>query len=209
VFDFITHWVSGQPLSYLVVLGVAGFDVIFPLLPSETIVITAGTLAAHGRLMIWLILVAAAVGAFCGDNLCFFLGRQVGDPIARFLFRGEKGSKRLEWAESAIKRRGVLLILVGRFIPGGRTASTFAAGTLEMEWKRFAVADACAAVMWAVYAGMLGYVGGETFRHSLWKPLLIAFGIATLVGLGTEVYRRLQKRRGRDVLGDPLERAGT
>jgi len=209
VFDFITHWVSGQPLSYLVVLGVAGFDVIFPLLPSETIVITAGTLSAQGHLMIWLILLTAALGAFCGDNLCFFLGRQVGDPIARFLFRGEKGSKRLAWAESAIERRGVLLILVGRFLPGGRTASTFAAGTLEMEWRRFAVADACAAVMWAVYAGMLGYLGGATFRHSLWKPLLIAFGIATLVGLGAEVYRRVQKRRGKDVLGDPLERAGS
>lgn len=207
MFDFITHWVSGQPLSYLVVLGVAGFDVIFPLLPSETIVITAGTLSAQGHLMIWLILVAAAIGAFCGDNLCFFLGRQVGDPIAHFLFRGHKGQKRLEWAESAIKRRGVLLIVVGRFIPGGRTASTFAAGTLEMEWTRFAAADACAAVLWAVYAGMLGYLGGETFRHSLWKPLLIAFGIATLVGLGAELYRRVQKRRGKDVLGDPLERA--
>ncbi|HET8672166.1 MAG TPA: DedA family protein [Thermoleophilaceae bacterium] len=209
MFEFISHWVSGQPLSYLVVLGVAGFDVIFPLLPAETIVLTAGTLSAQGHLMIWLILLAAAVGAFCGDNVCFFLGRQVGDPIAHFLFRGEKGRQRLAWAESAIKRRGPLLILVGRFLPGGRTASTFAAGTLEMEWKRFAIFDAIAAVVWAVYAGMLGYLGGETFRHSLWKPLLIAFGIASLVGLGAEVYRRAQKKRGKDVLGDPLERAGT
>ena len=41
MFDFITHWVSGQPLSYLVVLGVAGLDVIFPLLKPIFVILTS------------------------------------------------------------------------------------------------------------------------------------------------------------------------
>jgi membrane-associated protein len=202
MFDWLTDAVTASPITYLVVAVAAGGDVLFPLIPSETIVITAGVLAAHGALSIWLIVPLAAVGAFAGDNASYWLGRKVGDPLARRLFGGERSRARLEWAERAIRRHGPLLVLVGRFVPGGRTASTFAAGMLELRYARFALADAVAVVLWAAYAALLGYLGGSTFRDSLWKPLAVSLGIAALVGLATEVWRRVQRRRGRDLLGD-------
>jgi membrane protein DedA with SNARE-associated domain len=73
-----------------------------------------------------------------------------------------------------------------------------------MPWRRFAVADAIAAACWAVYASMLGYAGGSSFEHSLWKPLLFALGIAILLGLAIEAYRRVQKRRGHELLRGEL-----
>jgi hypothetical protein len=51
---------------------------------------------------------------------------------------------------------------------------------------------------------MLGYAGGSSFEHSLWKPLLFALGIAVLLGLGIEAYRRVQKRRGHELLRGEL-----
>jgi membrane protein DedA with SNARE-associated domain len=204
LFDWITHLVGGNPWTYAVVCAVAAADVLLPLLPSETVVLTASVLAAHGQLEIWLIVALAAVGAFAGDNICFALGRHVGEPVARRLFKGEKGRERLRWAERAIGRHGTLLIVVGRFLPGGRTASTFAAGLSGLAYPRFLVADAVAAVAWALYASMLGYLGGAEFEHGLWKPLALAAGVALLVGLAIEGYRRVQQRRGRDVLGDRL-----
>jgi membrane protein DedA with SNARE-associated domain len=57
--------------------------------------------------------------------------------VAQRLFKGEKARGRLEWAERAIRRRGPLLVVIGRFIPGGRTASTFAAGTSIELWRRY------------------------------------------------------------------------
>jgi membrane-associated protein len=204
VFDWLTQEVSQSPLTYPVVLTAAGLDVLVPLIPSETIVIAAGVLAAQGDLLIWVIVPAVALGAFLGDNLCYFLGRKIGDPIADRLFDDEKGQARLLWAEEALRRRGAILIGVGRFIPGGRTATTFAAGTLEMPYRQFLVADAFAASIWALYVSMLGYLGGETFQDSLWPPLAASFGCAMAVGLGFEVWRRLQERRGKDILGDEL-----
>jgi membrane-associated protein len=204
LFDWITHLVGGSPWTYAVVCGIAAGDVLFPLLPSETVVLTASILAARGVLTLWLIVPLATVGAFVGDNVCFALGRKVGEPVARRLFRGEKGRDRLEWAGRAIDRHGALIIVVGRFLPGGRSASTFAAGLSGLRYRRFAFADAFAALAWALYASLLGYLGGESFRHGLWKPLLLAAGVALLVGLAVEGYRRLQERRGRDVLGDQL-----
>jgi membrane protein DedA with SNARE-associated domain len=73
-----------------------------------------------------------------------------------------------------------------------------------MPWGRFAVADAIAAAAWALYATMLGYAGGSSFEHSLWKPLVFAFGIALLLALGIEAYRRVQHRRGRELLRGEL-----
>jgi membrane protein DedA with SNARE-associated domain len=206
------HWLTqqisgGGALPYLVVALAAGGDVLLPLIPSETLVITAGVLAAQGRLLIWLIVPSVTLGAFIGDNASYWLGRGIGDPVARRLFKGEKAHARLEWAENAIRGHGPLLVVVGRFIPGGRTASTFAAGTLCLGYRRFLAADAVAACAWALYASMLGYLGGSAFRHSTWKPLLISLGVAGATTLAIEAWRRHRRRHGKDLLGDDLPRA--
>jgi membrane protein DedA with SNARE-associated domain len=203
--DWLTREISsGGALPYLVVALAAGADVLLPLIPSETLVITAGVLAAQGRLLIWLIVPVVAAGAFVGDNACYWLGRGIGDPVAQRLFKGEKAHDRLEWAENAIRGHGPLLVMVGRFIPGGRTASTFAAGTLCLGYRRFLIADAVAASVWALYASLLGYLGGSAFRHSTWKPLLISLGVAGVITLAIEVWRRHRRRQGKDLLGDDL-----
>lgn len=204
MFDWLTQAVTGGALSYLVVGLAAGGDVLLPIIPSETLVITAGVLAAQGKLSIFLLVPCVALGAFLGDNACYWLGRGVGDPIARRLFKGEKARGRLEWAENAIRGHGPLLVVAGRFIPGGRTASTFAAGTLCLDYRRFLVADVAATGAWALYASLLGYVGGSAFRHSTWKPLVISLGVAGLIALALEVWRRYRRRQGKDLLGDDL-----
>lgn len=204
MFEWLTQEVSQSPLTYPVVLAAAGLDVLIPLIPSETIVITAGVLAAQGDLLIWVLVPAVALGAFLGDNLCYWLGRKIGDPIADRLFDDEKGQARLQWAEEALRRRGAILIGVGRFIPGGRTLTTFAAGTLEMPYRQFLVADVFAAGIWALYVSMLGYLGGETFQDNLWLPLGASFACAMAIGLAFEAWRRVQRRHGKDILGDEL-----
>jgi membrane-associated protein len=204
VFHWLTQEVGQSAVTYPVVFAAAGLDVLLPLIPSETIIITASVLAAQGDLFIWLIVPLVALGAIVGDNLCYLLGRAIGAPVADPLFRGEKGEARLLWAEEALRRRGAVLIGVGRFVPGGRTATTFAAGTLEMPYRQFLAADAFAAAIWALYVCMLGYLGGETFKDDLWLPLITSFACAMAVGVGFEVRRRIQARRGKDILGDEL-----
>jgi membrane-associated protein len=57
-------------------------------------------------------------------------------------------------------------------------------------YRRFLLGDSVAAVAWAVYTAMLGFIGGNTFRDALWQPLLIGPGVAFLLGLGAEALRR-------------------
>ena len=84
-----------------------------------------------------------------------------------------------------------MIILTARFIPAGRTATTFAAGALDLAWRRFARIDAVAVTAWALYASLAGYVGGQAFGDSTVSVLAATILIATAIGLGAELVRRL------------------
>lgn len=195
-FDQFTELVSGASgWAYGVVFLLAVLDAVVPVVPSETVVITAGVVAATGDLSLPLIIVAAAGGAFAGDNTAYLLGHRYGPRARERFFRGAKAQKRIGWAEQQLGERGGELIVVARFIPGGRTAVTLSAGTLRFPWRRFALFDVAAALGWASYAALLGYFGGRTFEHAAWKGLLLALTIALTVAGGVELTRWYLRRR--------------
>jgi membrane protein DedA with SNARE-associated domain len=196
VFGQFTQLVSeASGWAYGIVFLFAFLDVLVPVVPSEASVITAGVVAAAGGLYLPLIIAAAACGAFLGDNTAYLVGRRFGTRATKRFLRGGKAQKTLDWAERQLTQRGGELILVARFIPGGRTAVTLAAGTLAFPWRRFAVFDAIAALIWALYASLLGYFGGRAFENAAWKGLLVALGIAFAVAAGVEIVRWYLKRR--------------
>jgi len=196
VFETLVNAVSGAWWSYFIIFGVAMVDAFFPLVPSETVLITGGVLASSGDLVLWLVILAAAAGAIAGDNISFALGTWVGERTVRRWFRGEKAQSRLRWAEHQLLARGAYIIIIARFIPGGRTATTFAAGYIHaFPWRRFIVYDVIAGFVWATYGALLGYFGGKTFESAPWKGFIAAFVVATGVGLLVEAVRHLRRRR--------------
>jgi membrane-associated protein len=195
-FNQIADWVSGAWWSYPLIFSVAMVDAFFPLVPSETVVIIGGNLAASGDLNLLFVILAGAVGALVGDNISYGIGSWVGEHTVKRWFAGDKARKRLEWAERTLDERGAYIILVARFIPGGRVAVTFSSGYIPtFPWRRFIVYDIAACTLWASYAALLGYFGGKTFESRPWLGLLIAFGIALSLGFVVEAVRRYRARR--------------
>ena len=194
MFESLTEYVSGSPWTYLFLFVIAALDAVIPLVPSETSVILAGVLASTGDLVLVLVILFAAAGAIAGDNLSYWIGRKVGYRIVDRFFKGER-RKQVDWAHRQVEQRGGYLIIIGRFIPGGRTAVTFSCGMLEMRWRRFLAFDVVAGLVWATYATMLGYVGGRTFEESPFKGFLLAFVVALGIAGAIEAYRWFRKRR--------------
>jgi membrane-associated protein len=199
VFESITQVVSGSPWTYALLIAIVAGDAVFPVLPGETVVIAGGVLAAQDHLIIALVIIAAALGALLGDNAAYGIGHSGLRRVADRLSRSEKHRHLVESARFQLEHHGIWIIIVARFIPGGRTATTYVAGTVGMPWRRrFLPADAVAAALWALYASGLGYVGGASFENNLWLPMLIGAGASLLVGAIGELVRRKVLDRGRD-----------
>ena len=181
--------------AYAILFVLAFLDVIVPVVPGETSVITAGVVASAGDLSLPLVILFAAAGAFAGDNTVYWIGRRFGPRIEARFFASEKARKRVAWAHRQVSERGGELILIARFIPAGRTVVTLSCGTLDYPYRRFVAFDAIAASTWALYAALLGYLGGHAFEEQPWKGLLLAFAIAFAVTGGVELFRWYRKQR--------------
>ena len=184
-------------LSYIVAIVLPALDAILPVLPSETAIITLGVATAGSSdPRIGLLVACSAAGAFLGDNLCYLLGRRFGPRVEHRFFGGEKGARRRAWAVRSLERYGMPLIIVCRFIPGGRTAVTLTCGIVGYNRRRFIIATAIAGMIWASYSFFLGRLGVRAFEDKPWAGLLLAFGAAIAVSALAEVIRRIRDRRG-------------
>jgi membrane-associated protein len=191
--ESLAEAVSSSPWTYAILLAFAAVDVLVPLVPSETAAIAAGVLAAAGDLNIFLVVASAAGGAFLGDASSYVMGRTAGTAAVRRLYGTAGGLGRLTWAGRVLERRGWYLIVVARFVPGGRTAVTLTAGLTRMRERTFVAAAAAAAVLWASFAGSIGYLGGSAFEQDPWRGLVAATALAAGLVLGIEGARRLRR----------------
>jgi membrane-associated protein len=194
---------SQDPWFFLVLFVVALLDSVVPIVPSEFSVIAGGVAAGAGTLIddepvlsIVLVILVAASGAYVGDSLAYWIGNRSDQLLKRWFFRGEKGEQRLLTTGDQIRKRGGLLLITARFIPGGRTAMTFSCGLTGqpfLSW--FTRWDILAVTLWASYAGLLGFFLAsaiENQRTALWLAFGFALGLTALIELGRLVLDRIR-----------------
>lgn len=190
--SWLTSLHVGSALSYVIAVVLPALDAIFPVLPSETAVIALGVATAGSAdPRIALLVACAAVGAFLGDNLSYFIGRRFGPWAERRFFATGKGTRQRDWAERSLERFGMQVIVVCRFIPGGRTAVTLTCGLIGYQRRRFVIATAVAGVIWALYAFFAGRLGGKAFEDRPWVGFLAAFGGTVVLSALIEAVRRI------------------
>jgi membrane protein DedA with SNARE-associated domain len=164
--------------------------------PGETILISAALIAAKGKLSIFLLLLAAWLGAVLGDNIGYAIGRFGGRAlvlrIGRYVLVNEK---RLSRAEGFFRRHGPIVVVIARFIEILRQLNGIAAGILNMPWRKFLLFNAIGALLWVGFWGTLFYLAGANafrvrslMRHYWW--ILPALGALVLLGLGAAFLLR-------------------
>jgi membrane protein DedA with SNARE-associated domain len=193
--DKLDEWASNW-WFLLVIFGIAFLDSVIPIVPSETAVIIGGVVAGQsGDLNIFLVIACGATGAFLGDNTAYEIGARFRPWMERRAARSEKFGRRLVWAREQIASRGGLLLITARFIPGGRTALTLTSGITHQPRAWFAGWVAIAAVIWATYAGGLGYIFGSSVKDNHTLAFVLAFGAALSITIIIEVVRHWRGRR--------------
>jgi len=206
----VTDWLAEFSSNWwflLVIFVVAVLDSVFPVVPSETSVIAGGVAAGSGNQTLALVILAGATGAFLGDNLAYTIGHRFEGRVTRWAERKPERAVRLESAGRQIRKRGGLLLITARFIPGGRTILTISSGVTRQPRAWFAAWVAVAAVIWATYAAVLGYAFGQAFEddHTLafWLAFGTALGITGVVELVRWMREVRRERRTRAVDTQP------
>ena len=167
-------------------------DVPFPPAPGEVALVTSGVFAGAGDLSIAPVVLAGTLGAVVGDHAVYGVGRSLRSYRGGRLFR--RARDRLPEAEARLAARSSSAIILGRFIPFGRTAVTLASGILRLRLRRFAALDSVAALLWANPGALLGYFGGRLFA-SPFVGVLFGLALAMVLTVGLEVARRRQRAR--------------
>lgn len=182
----VEAWILALTSSWWVfvaLFALCTIDGFFPPVPSESIVITLAVTAHTTELPnIWLVLLVAMAGAWCGDQIAFSLGRWIGTDRIPWL-RSARGRRSVEWAERAIAHRGASFILGARYVPIGRVAVNMTAGAVGYKRERFVAVTAVAAVMWAIYSVLIGLAAATWLGHST----LLAMGVGVVGGVVTGI----------------------
>jgi membrane protein DedA with SNARE-associated domain len=145
-------------------LWVYVFTFIWTFFEGETFVLFCGFAAAQGLLNAPLLLIAAWLGSFAGDQFYFWVGRHFGLML---LERRPVWRARVDKALAWLRRFDIGFILSFRFIYGIRNVSSFALGISGIDWRRFLFLNFAAAGLWAVAFVGAGYLFGQASEAML------------------------------------------
>jgi membrane protein DedA with SNARE-associated domain len=196
--DAILNLLDGvmtSPWLYAALFALAAIDGFLPIVPSETLAISAGVYAAAGDTTLVAVIAAAALGAFAGDHLSFFAGRRFGRRLVDGAAPGSRRAAGFGWARTQLAERGGSIIIACRYIPGARTATTLTAGAVGHPLRSFSTFDAIAAVSWGAYTALVGYLGGTAFEDSPLLGVGVGLGIALGLSGAVELVRHLRRHR--------------
>ena len=188
--------------AVMLAVGIESMGIPFP---GETTLIAAAAYAGSThKLNIVFVVAAAAAGAIIGDNIGFWIGREVG---LRLLLRYGKyirmTERRIKLGQYLFQRYGGTVVFFGRFVAVLRALAAFLAGTNRMTWPRFLVFNAAGGIVWAGVYGFGAYALG-TQIHRLAGPVGGVLGAIALVLI---VCGFFFLRRHEHQLEDEAERA--
>jgi membrane-associated protein len=166
-------------------------------LPGDSLLITAGVVAATGTLDIWTLSVLVSVAAVVGDSTGYAIGYRAGP---RLFTREESrwfARRHLVRTREFYERHGGKTIVLARFIPIIRTFAPVVAGVGQMEYRRFVAYNVVGGVAWVWGLLWAGYLLGQSVpdigRHI---HLVIAVVVVlSVLPIGLEYWKARRSRR--------------
>ncbi len=172
---------GGLLILFLIIFSESGMMVgLF--FPGDTLLFSAGILAAGGSFNIVTVIAVIAGAAILGDNIGYLIGKHVGPKLFKedgLIFRHEYIMR----AESFFDKYGNKTMLIAHFIPIVRSFAPVAAGAGSMDRRQFIVYDAIGDIAWAVIVTLTGYYIGSRIpgiEHYI-EPVLLGIVVIFLV----------------------------
>lgn len=204
-------WLGGQgpfgslilPILLVVVFIESGL--LFPFLPGDSLLFTAGLLtrSADPFAPLWLILVTAPIAAFLGDQVGYWIGHKFEAPLRSRPDGRIFKQAYIRESHEFFEKHGPITIIICRFVPIVRTYAPLVAGMSGMRYKVFIAYNAVGAVLWAAGVTLLGWLLGniEFIRTHIDLILVVLVLVSVIPMILTAATKLMQRRR--------LEKAGS
>ncbi len=165
-------------------------------LPGDSLLVTAGILAAAGHLSLTGLLTLVTFCAILGDQLNYFVGRQAGQalysrPDSLFFKK-----RHLERAHEFYEKNGVKTIIIARFIPIVRTFCPAVAGAARMTYRTYLIFDIAGGVVWVFTTVLGGFFLGRSMPN-VKENLHIVIAVVVFLSLLPAIIETVRQRRTR------------
>ena len=201
IIDFILHidqhltelaaqygvWIYG--ILFLIIFCETGL-VVMPLLPGDSLLFAAGSIAAIGEMNIHLMVVLLIIAAILCDAVNFVIGKYFGEKL--FSNPNSKIFKQshLQKTQQFYAKHGGKTIIMARFIPIVRTFAPFVAGMGHMSYHHFLAYNVIGGVLWVTIFSYLGYFFGnmDIVKDNL-SLVLVAIIVLSILPAIIEIIR--------------------
>jgi membrane-associated protein len=165
-------------------------------LPGDSLLFTAGLVAAQGFFNLGYLMLLLSVMAVVGDALGYFIGHKAGEALYiredSFWFR----RKHLLYAKEFYEKHGGKAIFLVRFVPFARTFAPVVAGIAQMSYARFASYNIFGGIFWVCSMTAAGYyLGSVTWVHKNLEKVVLLIVLLSVLPIGIEYLRNLKRAR--------------
>jgi len=192
--DDLIRW-GGYVVLFVIVFTETGLLIGF-FLPGDSLLITAGIVAAAGGLNIWWLNVVLIVAAITGDSVGYAIGVRLGPRLftrpQSLLFN----PRHIERTRVFYERHGPKTIVIARFVPIVRTFAPVVAGVGQMEYRRFIFYNVAGGIGWVTSMTWAGYGLGRVIPN-LGSYIHLVVGIVIVLSVIPIVIEILKERRRR------------
>ncbi len=190
-----------EQLGYFGIALLMFLDNVFPPIPSEIIMPSAGYSASQGQLLLTGVIIAGCIGSLIAAAILYWVGYKFNhDSIFRFVDRYGKYlfikpndvKKSLDWFE----HYGHRIVFFGRMIPAVRSLISIPAGMSHMPFGKFMFYSSLGTIIWTTFLACMGFYFGENqvLMHQIFSQVgYIIIAIVVMI-LGWIVYRRHQRK---------------
>lgn len=167
----MTDWIISimEQLGYFGIALLMFLDNVFPPIPSEVIMPSAGFAASKGQLLLSGVIIAGNFGSLLAAALLYWVGRKIPnqsifnwvDRYGKYLFiKSEDVKKALDWFE----KYGHRVVFFGRMVPAVRSLISIPAGMSHMPFWKFMLYSSVGTIIWTTFLACVGYYFGNNIE---------------------------------------------
>lgn len=191
------HWDLTSLIQTVGYLGI--FAIVFAetgllvgfFLPGDTLLFSAGALAAGGKLNLSTVLLTLFMASVLGNNMGYWWGKQLGPTLQHRVPKDY-----IDKTRAFINRFGLLAIVFGPFVPIVRTLTPFFCGATGYPWPTFAALNLLGSLLWTQGVTLLGYFLGKLIPPQIMERyLLLGVGIVVILSLLVSIFETVRHRK--------------